>query len=82
MVGVEEDLSSGLTTNLSIALGSLLVLFLFLSLGGYCFSLYEQISFFDGFYFCFITMTTIGYLLSMRFSTLTLIHHRHCTAIF
>ena len=61
MAGVEEDPSSGLTTNLSIALGSLLVLFLFLSLGGYCFSLYEQISFFDGFYFCFITMTTIGY---------------------
>ena len=31
------------------------------SFGAYFISLYESIPFFDAFYFCFITMTTIGF---------------------
>ena len=31
------------------------------SFGAYFISLYENIPFFDAFYFCFITMTTIGF---------------------
>jgi hypothetical protein len=55
----EEDI--GLSNNLAIALGSLLVLICFLSIGAYFFSICEHITFFDAFYFCFITMTTIGF---------------------
>ena len=55
----EEDI--GLSNNLAIALGSLLILICFLSIGAYFFSVYEDINFFDAFYFCFITMTTIGF---------------------
>ena len=41
--------------------GALIFLGIFLSLGAFLFTLWEDWTFFDGFYFCFITMTTIGF---------------------
>jgi len=55
----EEDI--GLASNIATAVGSLLVLIGFLSIGAFFFSFNEDITFFDAFYFCFITMTTIGF---------------------
>ena len=40
---------------------SLLCLTAILSIGGYFFSSCQDLSFFDGFYFCFISLTTIGF---------------------
>ena len=51
----------GFAGNIKTALGSLLVLSLFLSIGAYLFTVVEDLTFFDAFYFCFITMTTIGF---------------------
>ncbi|KAE8749689.1 hypothetical protein FOCC_FOCC003676 [Frankliniella occidentalis] len=45
-----------------IALGAVLLLFVYLAAGAAMFTLWEDgWDFFDGFYFCFITMTTIGF---------------------
>ena len=59
----EEDggVDVGLLDNLRTAGGALLLLFLFLSFGAYFISYYENITFFNAFYFCFVTMTTIGF---------------------
>ena len=57
----EKEEETGLSSNIGIAVGSLLILIIFLSIGAYFFSVYEDITFFDAFYFCFITMTTIGF---------------------
>ena len=57
----EEEEDAGLAGNIKTALGSLLVLSLFLSIGAYSFTVVEDLTFFDAFYFCFITMTTIGF---------------------
>jgi hypothetical protein len=48
----------GKSATVGAAVGSLL---LYISAGGYFFTLWEDWSFFDSFYFCFITMTTIGF---------------------
>ena len=57
----EEEEDVGFAGNLKTAFGSLLFLSLFLSIGAYFFSVFEDLTFFDAFYFCFITMTTIGF---------------------
>ena len=54
----DEDLFSN---NLTTAAVALLLLFLFLSFGAGIFTLFEDWNFMDSFYFCFITMTTIGF---------------------
>ena len=54
----DEDWFDG---NLATAFLALFLLFLFLSFGAWIFSLSEDWSFIDSFYFCFITMTTVGF---------------------
>merc|ERR1719229_183531 len=49
------------SNNLYTVTGSLVFLGIFLSCGAFLFTLWEDWTFFDGFYFCFITMTTIGF---------------------
>ena len=57
----EDAMDVGLLDNMRTAGGALLLLFLFLSFGAYFISYYENITFFNAFYFCFVTMTTIGF---------------------
>ena len=57
----EEEEEVGFAGNIKTAVASLLFLSLFLSIGAYSFTISESLSFFDGFYFCFITLTTIGF---------------------
>ena len=47
--------------NIKTAVISLLILSAVLALGGYFFSSCQDLTFFDGFYFCFISLTTIGF---------------------
>ena len=51
----------GIGANIVMAFIALASLAIFLSMGSYFFTNYEEWSFFDSFYFCFITMTTIGF---------------------
>ena len=44
-----------------MGIGALASLGVFLSCGSYVFTHYEKWSFFEAFYFCFITMSTIGF---------------------
>lgn len=59
----EEDPmeSVGITANIIMAFVALGFLCMFQSFGSYVFTHFENWAFFDGFYFCFITMTTIGF---------------------
>jgi hypothetical protein len=43
------------------AVAAVVFLFLYLAAGAGLFMLWEDWSFFEGFYFCFVTMTTIGF---------------------
>ena len=51
----------GLAGNMRTAASAMLFLGIFLSFGAWFFSVSEQLSFFDAFYFTFITMLTIGF---------------------
>ena len=59
----EEDpmASMGIGANIVMAFLALASLAIFLSVGSYLFTNYEKWTFFEAFYFCFITMTTIGF---------------------
>lgn len=50
-----------LEKNLLMILGGLLAVILFFGFGALLFTIWEDWSFFDAFYFCFVTMTTIGF---------------------
>ena len=50
-----------LEKNLLMILGGLLAIILFFGFGALLFTIWEDWSFFDAFYFCFVTMTTIGF---------------------
>jgi len=54
-------MGGGLGGNASTAIFALVFLTLFLSIGSLIFTIWEDWTFFDAFYFCFITMTTIGF---------------------
>jgi hypothetical protein len=56
-----EDEGPGFARNLYTVAGAVLFLGIFLTCGAGIFTLWEDWSFFDAFYFCFITMTTIGF---------------------
>ena len=51
----------GFTKNLYTIVGAISFLGIFLSGGAILFTLWEDWDFFEAFYFCFITMTTIGF---------------------
>ena len=59
----EEDpmATMGIGANIVMAIMALASLAIFLSIGSYLFTNYEDWTFFEAFYFCFITMTTIGF---------------------
>ena len=56
-----ESVGIGLQNNLLTAFLALAFLTFFLSIGALIFTIWEDWTFFEAFYFCFITMTTIGF---------------------
>jgi len=57
----EDEEEGGLGGNTLTAILALIFLTCFLSIGSFIFTIWEGWTFFDAFYFCFITMTTIGF---------------------
>lgn len=56
----DDSVGVGLRNNLITAFLALFFLAVFLSIGSAIFTIWEDWTFFEAFYFCFITMTTIG----------------------
>jgi len=57
----DEDEGGGMLGNIKTAVISLLVLSAVIATGAYFFSSCQDLTFFEGFYFCFISLTTIGF---------------------
>ena len=57
----DDDEEEGFATNALTAFLALAFLTAFLSIGSIIFTFWEDWTFFEAFYFCFITMTTIGF---------------------
>ena len=57
----DDDDDSGFGGNMLTAILALGFLTFFLSIGSLIFTIWEDWTFFEAFYFCFITMTTIGF---------------------
>lgn len=57
----DDDDDEGMGSNALTAFLALAFLAAFLSIGSIIFTFWENWTFFDAFYFCFITMTTIGF---------------------
>ena len=57
----DEDEDDSFNSNALTAFLALAFLTAFLSIGSLIFTFWEDWTFFDAFYFCFITMTTIGF---------------------
>ena len=59
--GDDIEHTGGLQTSILTFLGTFGILGIFFASGALLFTIWEDWTFFDAFYFCFITSTTIGF---------------------